>query len=155
MVNNEPFYSNYGTDEFGNLLGSKRSHRLFLQDDFSINILIDIRKQLGGDSEFVSYICYAGRPSFLAANTKYDDQKQTLKALKQYEQICYSCYINSHSFGVMTTNDFSGIPAFNLGNVYAKESRAITDEVCLGCKGMHFEPKVSDAPKNRKSWSKR
>lgn len=43
----DTFYSNYGTDEFGNLLGSKKepSSVSFTQDDFSINILIDIQKQ--------------------------------------------------------------------------------------------------------------
>ena len=124
----DTFYSNYGTDEFGNLLGSKKepSSVSFTQDDFFYKYTYRYSKAIGGDSEFVSYIyTLDGHPFWLY---KYDDLKADLEALKQYEQIYYSCYINSHSFGVMTTNDFSGIPAFNLGNVYMKEGRAITDE---------------------------
>ena len=124
----DTFYSNYGTDEFGNLLGSKKepSSVSFTQDDFFYKYTYRYSKAIGGDSEFVSYIyTLDGHPFWLY---KYDDLKADPKALKQYEQIYYSCYINSHSFGVMTTNDFSGIPAFNLGNVYMKEGRAITDE---------------------------
>ena len=124
----DTFYSNYGTDEFGNLLGSKKepSSVSFTQDDFFYKYTYRYSKAIGGDSEFVSYIyTLDGHPFWLY---KYDDLKADPEALKQYEQIYYSCYINSHSFGVMTTNDFSGIPAFNLGNVYMKEGRAITDE---------------------------
>ena len=124
----DTFYSNYGTDEFGNLLGSKKepSSVSFTQDDFFYKYTYRYSKAIGGDSEFVSYIyTLDGHPFWLY---KYDDLKADPGALKQYEQIYYSCYINSHSFGVMTTNDFSGIPAFNLGNVYMKEGRAITDE---------------------------
>ena len=124
----DTFYSNYGTDEFGNLLGSKKepSSVSFTQDDFFYKYTYRYSKAIGGDSEFVSYIyTLDGHPFWLY---KYDDLKADPETLKQYEQIYYSCYINSHSFGVMTTNDFSGIPAFNLGNVYMKEGRAITDE---------------------------
>ena len=124
----DTFYSNYGTDEFGNLLGSKKepSSVSFTQDDFFYKYTYRYSKAIGGDSEFVSYIyTLDGHPFWLY---KYDALKADPEALKQYEQIYYSCYINSHSFGVMTTNDFSGIPAFNLGNVYMKEGRAITDE---------------------------
>ena len=131
----DTFYSNYGTDEFGNLLGSKKepSSVSFTQDDFFYKYTYRYSKAIGGDSEFVSYIyTLDGHPFWLY---KYDDLKADSEALKQYEQIYYSCYINSHSFGVMTTNDFSGIPAFNLGNVYMKEGRAITDEeFALGAK---------------------
>ena len=124
----DTFYSNYGTDEFGNLLGSKKepSSVSFTQDDFFYKYTYRYSKAIGGDSEFVSYIyTLDGHPFWLY---KYDDLKADPETLKQYEQIYYSCYINSHSFGVMTTNDFSGIPAFNLANVYMKEGRAITDE---------------------------
>ena len=124
----DTFYSNYGTDEFGNLLGSKKepSSVSFTQDDFFYKYTYRYSKAIGGDSEFVSYIyTLDGHPFWLY---KYDDLKADPEALKQYEQIYYSCYINSHSFGVMTTNDFSGIHAINLGNVYMKEGRAITDE---------------------------
>ena len=124
----DTFYSNYGTDEFGNLLGSKKepSSVSFTQDDFFYKYTYRYSKAIGGDSEFVSYIyTLDGHPFWLY---KYDDLKAESEVLKQYEQIYYSRYINSHSFGVMTTNDFSGIPAFNLGNVYMKEGRAITDE---------------------------
>ena len=48
--------------------------------------------------------------------------------LKKYEQIARAYYINSRSFGVMTTNDLTGIPAFHLGNMFIPEGRMITEE---------------------------
>ena len=69
----DTFYSNYGTDEFGNLLGSKKepSSVSFTQDDFFYKYTYRYSKAIGGDSEFVSYIyTLDGHPFWLY---KYDD----------------------------------------------------------------------------------
>ena len=46
--------------------------------------------------------------------------------LEKFEQISRAYYIGSRSFAVMTTNDISGIPAFNLGNMFIRDGRSIT-----------------------------
>ena len=58
--------------------------------------------------------------------------------LEKFEQISRAYYICSRSFGVMTTNDVTGIPAFNLGNMFIRDGRSITaneyesgEKVCL------------------------
>ena len=58
----------------------------------------------------------------------YAELQTKPEMLKKYEQIARSYYINSRSFGVMTTNDIAGIPAFNLGNMFISDGRVITEE---------------------------
>ena len=48
--------------------------------------------------------------------------------LEKFEQISRAYYIGSRSFAVMTTNDVTGIPAFNLGNMFIRDGRSITAE---------------------------
>ena len=59
---------------------------------------------------------------------EYNELKSKPEMLKKYEQIARAYYINSRSFGVMTTNDLTGIPAFHLGNMFIPEGRMITEE---------------------------
>ena len=59
---------------------------------------------------------------------KYSDVQSNPELLAKFEQIANSCYINAHSFGVMTINDLDGIPAFHLGNMFMRGGRAITDD---------------------------
>ena len=59
---------------------------------------------------------------------KYDEVKKDQKLLEKFNIIGRSYHINAHSFGVMTTKDVTGIPAFNLGNMYIKDGRVISEE---------------------------
>ena len=66
---------------------------------------------------------------------KYDAVKKNPELLEKFNIIGRSCHINARSFGVMTTNDVTGIPAFNLGNMYIKDGRVISEEeYCSGSK---------------------
>ena len=58
----------------------------------------------------------------------YAELQTKPEMLEKYEQIARAYHINSRSFGVMTTNDIAGIPAFNLGNMFMSDGRVITEE---------------------------
>ena len=85
-----------------------------------------------------NYYCYSiGRSEYVSCDYpyenpfwiyEYDELKSKPEMLKKYEQIARAYYINSRSFGVMTTNDLTGIPAFHLGNMFIPEGRMITEE---------------------------
>ena len=85
-----------------------------------------------------NYYCYSiGRSEYVSCDYpyenpfwiyEYDELKSKPEMLKKYEQIARAYYINSRSFGVMTTNDLTGIPAFHLGNMFVPEGRMITEE---------------------------
>ena len=85
-----------------------------------------------------NYYCYSiGRSEYASCDYpyenpfwiyEYDELKSKPEMLKKYEQIARAYYINSRSFGVMTTNDLTGIPAFHLGNMFIPEGRMITEE---------------------------
>ena len=85
-----------------------------------------------------NYYCYSiGRSEYVSREYpyenpfwiyEYDELKSKPEMLKKYEQIARAYYINSRSFGVMTTNDLTGIPAFHLGNMFIPEGRMITEE---------------------------
>ena len=82
-----------------------------------------------------NYYCYSiGRSEYVSCDYpyenpfwiyEYDELKSKPEMLKKYEQIARAYYINSRSFGVMTTNDLTGIPAFHLGNMFIPEGRMI------------------------------
>ena len=78
-----------------------------------------------GRSEYVSWDYPYENPFWIY---EYDELKSKPEMLKKYEQIARAYYINSRSFGVMTTNDLTGIPAFHLGNMFIPEGRMITEE---------------------------
>ena len=78
-----------------------------------------------GRSEYVSWDYPYEQPFWIY---EYDELKSKPEMLKKYEQIARAYYINSRSFGVMTTNDLTGIPAFHLGNMFIPEGRMITEE---------------------------
>ena len=78
-----------------------------------------------GRSEYVSREYPYENPFWIY---EYDELKSKPEMLKKYEQIARAYYINSRSFGVMTTNDLTGIPAFHLGNMFIPEGRMITEE---------------------------
>ena len=78
-----------------------------------------------GRSEYVSWDYPYENPFWIY---EYDELKNKPEMLKKYEQIARAYYINSRSFGVMTTNDLTGIPAFHLGNMFIPEGRMITEE---------------------------
>ncbi len=78
-----------------------------------------------GRSEYVSWDYPYENPFWIY---EYDELKSKPEILKKYEQIARAYYINSRSFGVMTTNDLTGIPAFHLGNMFIPEGRMITEE---------------------------
>ena len=121
-------YVNSVYDMFGNKMGTNKEpiNIRFTPDNFFAKYTYRYMKRVGGDQEFASRIfSLDGHPFWLY---KYEDLKNDSEALKAYEQVYHSCYVNSHSFGVMTTNDITGIPAFNLGNIYMKDGRAISDE---------------------------
>ena len=66
---------------------------------------------------------------------KYEEVKKSPELLEKFNNIGRAYYINARSFGVMTTNDVTGIPAFNLGNMYIKDGRVISEEeYCSGSK---------------------
>ena len=66
---------------------------------------------------------------------KYEEVKKNPVLLEKFNNIGRAYYINARSFGVMTTNDVTGIPAFNLGNMYIKDGRVISEEeYCSGSK---------------------
>ncbi len=85
-----------------------------------------------------NYYCYSiGRSEYVSCDYpyenpfwiyEYEELKSKPEMLKKYEQIARAYYINSRSFGVMTTNDLTGIPAFHLGNMFIPEGRMITEE---------------------------
>ena len=85
-----------------------------------------------------NYYCYSiGRSEYVSCDYpyenpfwiyEYDELKSKPEMLKKYEQIARAYHINSRSFGVMTTNDLTGIPAFHLGNMFIPEGRMITEE---------------------------
>ena len=85
-----------------------------------------------------NYYCYSiGRSEYVSCDYpyenpfwiyEYDELKSKPEMLKKYEQIARAYYINSRSFGVMSTNDLTGIPAFHLGNMFIPEGRMITEE---------------------------
>ena len=85
-----------------------------------------------------NYYCYSiGRSEYVSCDYpyenpfwiyEYNELKSKPEMLKKYEQIARAYYINSRSFGVMTTNDLTGIPAFHLGNMFIPEGRMITEE---------------------------
>ena len=65
---------------------------------------------------------------------KYEEVKKNPELLEKFNNIGRAYYINARSFGVMTTNDVTGIPAFNLGYMYIKDGRVISEEeYCSGC----------------------
>ena len=78
-----------------------------------------------GRSEYVSWDYPYENPFWIY---EYDELKNKPEMLKKYEQIARAYYINSRSFGVMTTNDLTGIPTFHLGNMFIPEGRMITEE---------------------------
>ena len=78
-----------------------------------------------GRSEYVSWDYPYENPFWIY---EYDELKSKPEMLKKYKQIARAYYINSRSFGVMTTNDLTGIPAFHLGNMFIPEGRMITEE---------------------------
>ena len=59
---------------------------------------------------------------------KYDKVKENQDLLEKFNNIGQAYYIDARSFGVMTTDDITGIPAFHLGNMYIKSGRAISEE---------------------------
>ena len=66
---------------------------------------------------------------------KYEEVKKSPELLEKFKNIGRAYYINARSFGIMTTNDVAGIPAFNLGNMYIKDGRVISEEeYCSGSK---------------------
>ena len=79
-----------------------------------------------GSGEYKGYYEYIYEQPFWIY--EYDELKNKPEMLKKYEQIARAYYINSRSFGVMTTNDLTGIPAFHLGNMFVPEGRMIKEE---------------------------
>ena len=75
--------------------------------------------------EYVSTISTKAHPFWLY---KYEDVKNSPELSERFEQISRAYYINSRSFCVTTTNDVTGVPAFNVGNMYMKDGRIISDE---------------------------
>ena len=75
--------------------------------------------------EYVSATSTEAHPFWLY---KYEDVKNNPELSERFEQISRAYYINSRSFCVTTTNDVTGVPAFNVGNMYMKDGRIISDE---------------------------
>ncbi|MEI3423656.1 MAG: ABC transporter permease [Christensenellales bacterium] len=75
--------------------------------------------------EYVSTISTKAHPFWLY---KYEDVKNSPELSERFEQISRAYYINSRSFCVTTTNDVTGVPAFNVENMYMKGGRIISDE---------------------------
>ena len=118
------FYGNGGYDDVGmSIAGGKNITQIFLGNNYFYDkVSLEIIKDLPG---FENIIRHQDFPFWLY---KYEDVENDPELKEKYEQISRAYHINSRSFGVMTTNDISGITAFNVGNMYMKEGRAISDE---------------------------
>ena len=118
------FYGNGGYDDVGMpIAGGKNITQIFLCNNYFYDkVSLEIIKDLPG---FENIIRHQDFPFWLY---KYEDVKNDPELMQKYEQISRAYHINSRSFGVMTTNDISGITAFNIGNMYMKEGRAISNK---------------------------
>ena len=81
--------------------------------------------RIGNVGEYVRGTHTKAHPFWLY---KYEDVKNSPELSERFEQISRAYYINSRSFCVTTTNDVTGVPAFNVGNMYMKDGRIISDE---------------------------
>ena len=120
-------HGNAGRGEFGTeMLGKNTITQMFFEADlFFIKPAYRYQKGRNANQEFVGKIYTEEHPFWLY---KYEDVENDPELKEKYEQISRAYHINSRSFGVTTTNDITGIPAFNLGNMFIREGQAISDE---------------------------
>ena len=114
-------------DEAGNKIGGGKnvSQIIFRRDRLFSRYLYKYSKSIGATQINVAERISDNQPFWLY---KYEDLKNDAELMQKYDEIRRAYYINAHSFGVTTTNDLKGVLAFNLGNMYMKEGRAITTE---------------------------
>ena len=120
-------HGNAGRGEFGTeMLGKNTITQMFFEADvFFTKPAYRYQKGRNANQEFVGKIYTEEHPFWLY---KYEDVENDPELKEKYEQISRAYHINSRSFGVTTTNDITGIPAFNLGNMFIREGHAISDE---------------------------
>lgn len=120
-------HGNAGRGEFGTeMLGKNTITQMFFEADvFFTKPAYRYQKGRNANQEFVGKFYTEEHPFWLY---KYEDIENDPELKEKYEQISRAYHINSRSFGVTTTNDITGIPAFNLGNMFIREGHAISDE---------------------------
>ena len=88
--------------------------------------------RIGSVGEYVRGTHTKAHPFWLY---KYEDVKNSPELSEKFEQISRAYHINSRSFCVTTTDDVTGVPAFNVGNMYMKDGRIFSnEEYALGSK---------------------
>ena len=102
------------------------SQIVFEPDNLFVNLGYVYGRRNGIQSVYVTeYSSKDSQPFWLY---RYEDVVNEPELMKKYEQISRAYYITSRSFAVMTTNDITGIPAFNLGYMYIKDGLAVSDD---------------------------